>query len=215
MDIFPQDIITTGIESFTEDTPSTDIKLVAEDAHSADMKSVVVEDTHSADMKSSVEDTHSADRESAAEDSTDNTDAESSAEVTDPDSLLAEDVDACSEAETTYSISERVEVENVDGDWKLVAPELRIQMRSLEHLSIHSDFRSDLMLNKFKLKGLRFLELKVKFGFLNPTKYMEHIPWSQLNEVHLDYDFVLKYVTWVEQKAPNAIRKIVHTNMII
>ncbi|KAG5349939.1 hypothetical protein C0989_001182 [Termitomyces sp. Mn162] len=202
MDIFPQDINTTGIESVTEDTPSTDIKLVAEDAHAADMNPVV-------------EDTHSADRESAAENSTDNTDAGSSAEDTDTDSELAEDVDAYSESADTDSDIEPVEVENVDGDWKLVAPEPRIQMRSLESLSIHSDFRSDLMLNKFELKSLRFLELKVKFGFLNPTKYMEHIPWSQLDEVHLDYDFVHKDVTWVEQKAPNAIRKIVHTNMII
>ncbi|KAG5349339.1 hypothetical protein C0989_004508, partial [Termitomyces sp. Mn162] len=111
MDIFPQDIITTGIELFTEDTPSTDIKLFAEDAHSANMKSVV-EDTHSVDMKSSIEDTHSADRELAAEDSTDNTNAESSAEVTNTDSLLAKDVDACSKAESTDSDSEQVEVEN-------------------------------------------------------------------------------------------------------
>ncbi|KAH0582783.1 hypothetical protein H2248_010694 [Termitomyces sp. 'cryptogamus'] len=103
-------------------------------------------------------------------------------------------------------------VENIHANQESASPEHRIQMNSLEDLTIHSSFRSDLMLNRFDMKGLRFLDLQVKFDQLDFEKYMKHLPWSQLDGVRLDYEYLRKDVTWVKERVRNEdIYNFIHT----
>ncbi|KAH0588036.1 hypothetical protein H2248_006768 [Termitomyces sp. 'cryptogamus'] len=120
--------------------------------------------------------------------------------------------DITADIELAAENSDSGSAEDIRANRESAAPERRIQMNSLEDLTIHSSFRSDLMLNKFDMEHLKVLNLQVKFDQLDFEKYMKHLPWSQLDGVRLDYEYLRKDVTWVKKRVRNKdICTFIHT----
>ncbi|KAG6898476.1 hypothetical protein C0993_006594, partial [Termitomyces sp. T159_Od127] len=81
-----------------------------------------------------------------------------------------------------------------------------IVMRELAFLSIDSVLCPGEMLQKFRFRALKVLQLSVQYDF-DPERNMNSIPWVGLEEVHMNCHFVYGGAAWVEKSTPNATVK--------
>ncbi|KAG6886047.1 hypothetical protein C0992_004709 [Termitomyces sp. T32_za158] len=81
-----------------------------------------------------------------------------------------------------------------------------IVMRELAFLSIDSVLCPGEMLQKFRFRALKVLDLSVQYDF-DPERNMNSIPWVGLEEVYMNCHFVHGGAAWVEKSTPNATTK--------